>query len=134
MKKIKFIILFFVLMPILISCTDLPTGGKGIEIYCWEIKEEKWRCGAMRGTNMVKPYNQIKIIQNNLYTLPKMKNKLLNLSEEERNSVRVILIDYPVQKVGEVYNYLRPEDYPNKYIFLYSELELIVPEYLYLLG
>ena len=90
---------------LLTSCSDNydytpyynAKGMKGTEVYCWEIKENTWRCGAMSGTNRNKSLDELQYLQNDLpCTLKNMKKILSTFTDEERNNVSIATIPYPI--------------------------------------
>lgn len=81
---------------------------KGTEIYCWEISNNDWRCGALIGTNRNKTYEELKTIQED-YPCPlsTMKTILSSYPDDARNSIYIRIIDYPLSIdnfVGEIPN------------------------------
>lgn len=127
-NKLKAFVSICFMFGTLTSCNKLPDLDGGAEIYCWEIRDMEWRCNATITTSAIKSYDEIKKLQKNAYTLQKMKDHLAKYTDI---MPLVILIDYPVQQEENLYHYLKPEDYSEKYIYLYSELGLNVPDYLY---
>lgn len=78
-------------------------GVKGTEIYCWEITDNDFRCGALAGTNRNKTYEELKTIQDD-YSCPleTMKKILANYPEETRKYASIFIINYPLEKVDFV--------------------------------
>lgn len=96
-------------------------GMKGTELYCWEISNNDWRCGALIGTNRNKTYDELKTIQED-YPCPlsTMKTILSSYPDDARNSIYIRIIDYPLSidnLGGEM-----PDD--NTLLFLKNELGL----------
>ena len=94
-------------------------GVKGTEIYCWEIADNDFRCGALAGTNRNKTYEELKTIQDN-YSCPleTMKEILANYPEETRKYASIFIINYPLAKddfVGRI---------PNEEILIYLRNKL----------
>lgn len=103
------------------SLYESAYGMKGTEIYCWEISNNDWRCGALIGTNRNKTYEKLKTIQED-YPCPlsTMKTILSSYPDDARNSIYIRIIDYPLSIdnfVGEI-----PND--ETLLFLKNELGL----------
>lgn len=101
--------------------------GKGLEVYCWEISDGEWRCGALSGTNRVKWADEIAYLQ---YELPCPLNEMNKILKAYSGvSIVVFVVDY-MQDTSDTLVYKLSQDIPETYKFLYSELGLSVPEYL----
>lgn len=120
-KKLKLCIGICLMLGICSSCNNTSEtnsidytiyesayGVKGTEIYCWEIADNDFRCGALAGTNRNKTYEELKTIQDN-YSCPleTMKEILANYPEETRKYASIFIINYPLAKddfVGRIPN------------------------------
>lgn len=101
--------------------------GKGLEVYCWEISDGEWRCGALSGTNRGKWADEIAYLQ---YELPCPLNEMNKILKAYSGvSIVVFVVDY-MQDTSDTLVYKLSQDIPETYKFLYSELGLSVPEYL----
>lgn len=94
-------------------------GVKGTEIYCWEIADNDFRCGALAGTNRNKTYEELKTIQDD-YSCPleTMKKILANYPEETRKYASIFIINYPLEKDDFV------RRIPNEEILIYLRNKL----------
>lgn len=99
-------------------------GGKGTEVYCWKLRDDSWRCGALKGTNRLKSSEEIKRLQRLPCTLQVMKNILATYSESERKNVSVLVIDYPTSQLERFYTFYSRDQIPETYSYLYQELNL----------
>ena len=98
-------------------------GMKGTEVYCWEIEENIWRCGAMLGTNRNKTLDELLWMQNDLpCTLKKMNEILSTYTDEERRGITLYEIPYPM--TVEIYNTSFLNYNSENLPFLVSELGL----------
>ena len=98
-------------------------GMKGTEVYCWEIEENIWRCGAMLGTNRSKTLDELLWMQNDLScTLKKMNEILSTYTDEEKRGITVYEIPYPMTE--EIYNTSFLNYNSENMPFLVSELGL----------
>ena len=118
-KKLKLCIGICLMLGICSSCNNTSEtnsidytiyesayGVKGTEIYCWEIADNDFRCGALAGRN--KTYEELKTIQDD-YSCPleTMKEILANYPEETRKYASIFIINYPLAKddfVGRIPN------------------------------
>ncbi|MFA5421790.1 MAG: hypothetical protein WC344_03200 [Bacilli bacterium] len=77
--------------------------GKGTEVYCWEIGENDFRCGAMPGTNRFKTYDEFQAIQKLPATLSKMREILeyIKIEDPYNYFVSMHIIIYPLPDYGE---------------------------------
>lgn len=94
------------------SLYESAYGMKGTEIYCWEISNNDWRCGALIGTNRNKTNDEIK----RLYPikLEDMKELLEKKDLIDCSSIILIYIND-----GDV-EFLNVENHFEEYEFLYN--------------
>lgn len=110
-------------------------GIKGTEIYCWQDDTNNWQCGAYEGTDRLKTRKEIQFIQNELpCSLNTMKEILKTFNEDERKDSAVLYINYLANEVNTTtldFTYYSAFEYADTYIFLYQQLDLNVPSFLY---
>lgn len=112
-KRTRLVFALFLSAILINGCTTMSDyspyydayGMKGTEIYCWQIKKNVWRCGAMIGTNRIKTLDEIKFMQDDLpCELQTMKRVISTFPEE--NSYIILVIPYPMTKeIYETYDY-----------------------------
>ncbi|MEG0978305.1 MAG: hypothetical protein RSE56_03615 [Bacilli bacterium] len=79
------------------SLYETAYGMKGTELYCWEIADNAWKCGALEGTNRNKTFEELKMIQES-YPCPldTMKTILAKFPDKARKEIFGLIIDFPL--------------------------------------
>ncbi len=143
MKKLKnFLIVAFIFIFCVCAfgCLDInydeyygiiSKGGGSPDVFCWEIKENDWRCGAAGRLNMNLPFEKLHFMQfEKPCTLKRMNKILKSYPANVREDIRVFVLPYDISEreymekyYMSVYN--SPDEETANY--LYSQLGLTLP-------
>lgn len=86
-----------------------PNTSKGIEIYVWQLAEDNYMCGALPGTNAIKPDDVILDLFDKSVTIEEMNN-IIAYCKIPKENVHIIPCTQPLSS----YAYTIDDEYTKK--------------------